>query len=97
YVYKIRLTQELKPTDHLVLGNQAVDAAFCKKIVLSDEIHFHLNEYGNKQNCRIWVAKYSHVIEKKLMHLNRVILWCGLWAGDVIGWYFFESVNAIVA
>jgi hypothetical protein len=59
--YKVQLTQELKPADHLqrrafsnwVLEMQATDDDFCNKIILSDEAHFYLNGYVNKQNCRI--------------------------------------------
>ena len=28
-----------------------------KKTIFSDEAHFDLGGYINKQNCRIWVAK----------------------------------------
>ena len=62
HAYKLQLTQELKPTDHLkrrefvnwMLGNQKVDGNFSKKIIFSDEAQFQLNGYVNKQNCRIW-------------------------------------------
>lgn len=54
----MQLTQELKLADHTkrrefvnwVLTNQRpVD--FVKKIIFSDEAHFHLSGYVNKQNC----------------------------------------------
>jgi len=49
--YKIQLTQELQPTDHVqcrefvnwVLENQKVDGNFSKKIIFSDEAHFQLD------------------------------------------------------
>ena len=61
HAYKIQLTQELKPADHRqrrdiadwVLDNHQVDGDFAKKIIFSDEAHFQLNGYVNKQNCRI--------------------------------------------
>ena len=51
HAYKIELTQELKPTDHVqrrefvnfVLENQKVNGNFSKKIVFSDEAHFQLD------------------------------------------------------
>lgn len=97
--YKIQLTQELKETDHQkrrtfvnwVLENTEVDADFCKKIVLSDEAHFHLNGFVNRQNCRIWGSENPHVIQEKPMHPQKCTIWCALWAGGIIGPYFFED------
>lgn len=62
HAYKVQLIQELKPADHeqcctfanWELEMQAND--FFKKIILSDEAHFHLNGYDNKQNF-IWDPK----------------------------------------
>ena len=37
------------------LRSTTEDADFGKKkIIFSDEAHFDLGGYGNKQNCRIW-------------------------------------------
>jgi hypothetical protein len=62
-----------------------------KKIIFSDEAHFHLNGYVNKQNCRIWGAENPRVIQERPMHPQRVTVWCGFWAGGVIGPHFFEN------
>ncbi|QQP39795.1 Putative DD41D transposase [Caligus rogercresseyi] len=78
--YKIQLLQELKPNDlpqRLMFGEWALEQLdenplFYRKIVFSDEAHFWLNGYVNKQNCRIWI-------------------WCGLWAGGIIGPFFFKD------
>lgn len=85
----MQLTQELEPADHTkqrefvnwVLTNQRPDD-FVKKIIFSDEAHFHLNEYVNKQNCRIWGNKNPRAIMENEMHPQRVTVWCGFWAGD---------------
>jgi len=98
-VYKIQLTQELKPTDHVqhrefvnwVLENQKVDGNFSKKIIFSDEAHFQLDGCVNTQNCRIWGAENPRVIHGKLLHVQRATVWCGFWAGRVIGPYFFKN------
>ena len=45
HAFKIKLTQELKPLDHL-----------------SDEAHFWLNGFVNKQNLRYWSAKNLNVL-----------------------------------
>lgn len=99
--YKIQLTQELKPADHRqrrifvdwVLQNKAVNNDFSKRIIFSDEAHFHLDGYVNRQNCRIWGHENPREIHEKAMHPQRVTVWCGLWAGGVIGPYFFEDEN----
>ena len=31
-----------------------------KKIIFSDEVHFDLGGYVNKQNCHIWGAQNTH-------------------------------------
>lgn len=97
--FKIQLTQELKPNDHLkrrvfvdwVLENQQVDGDFVKKIIFSDEAHFHVDGYVNKQNCRIWGMENPRVVQEQPMHAQRVTVWCGFWTGGVIGPYFFEN------
>ena len=58
YAFKIKLTQELKPLDHLKRRNFSNWALtkleeteeFHRKIILSDEAHFWLNGFVNKQN-----------------------------------------------
>ena len=64
---------------------------FTKKIIFSDEAHFHLSGFVNKQNCRIWANENPRVIVEKPMYPERVTVWCGLWAGGVIGPYFFKN------
>lgn len=97
--YKIQFTQELKMLDHQkrldfvdwVLRRQQEDDGFARKVIFSDEAHFHLNGYVNKQNCRIWGSENPHSFHEREMHPQRVTVWCGFWAGGVIGPYFFEN------
>ena len=99
HVYKIQLTQELKPTDHVhhrefvnwLLENQKVDRNFLKKVIFSDEAHFQLDGCVNTQNCWIWGARNHRVIHEKALHAQRATVWCGFWAGGVFGPYFFEN------
>jgi hypothetical protein len=74
-----------------VLENQKVDSNFSKKINFSHEARFQLDGYVNTQNCRIWVAENPRVIHEKPLHAQRATVWCGFWAGGVIGPYFFEN------
>ena len=54
--------QQLKSADHSqrrryvewVLEQQAMDDNFSNTIFFTDEAHFTLGGYINKQNCRIW-------------------------------------------
>ncbi|XP_061380157.1 uncharacterized protein LOC133319497 [Danaus plexippus] len=101
--YKIQLTQELKVNDHRqrrvfadwALEQLEVDADFGKKIIFSDEAHFWMNGYVNKQNCRIWDETNPHEVHQVAMHPQKVTVWCGFWAGGVIGPYFFENDNGV--
>ncbi|GFV86792.1 hypothetical protein TNCV_3965221 [Trichonephila clavipes] len=43
----------------------AVVTDFHKRILLSDEAHFWLNGYVNKQNCRIWREANPQVYVEK--------------------------------
>ena len=99
--YKVQLMQQLKPTDHSqrrryvewVLEQQAVDGNFSNKIFFSDEAHFTLGGYVNKQNCRIWGSENPQVIEERPLHPEKITVWCALWSKGVIGPYFFENGN----
>ena len=62
---------------------------FHQKIIIRDEAHFYFGGYVNKQNCRIWGSENSKIINEKLLYLQRVTVWCGFWAGGIIGPYFF--------
>ena len=59
--------------------------------MMSDESHFHLGGYVNKQNCRIWGSKNPKMIIEKRFYPQRITVWCGFWAGRIIAPYFFEN------
>ena len=62
-----------------------------KKIIFSDEAHFDLGGYVNKQNCRIWGTENPHAYIEKPTYPRRVTIWCGFWARGIIGPFFFEN------
>ncbi|GFU55029.1 uncharacterized protein TNCV_425381 [Trichonephila clavipes] len=77
----------------------AVVPDFNKRILLSDEAFFWLNGYVNKQNCRIWSEANPQVYVETPLHPEKLTVWCALWAGGIIGPYFFkndEGHNVIV-
>ena len=65
------------------------DADFGKKKKKSDEAHFDLGGFVNKQNCRIWGTENLHAYIEKPTHPKRV--GCGFWSRGIIGPYFFEN------
>ncbi|GFV52001.1 putative transposable element [Trichonephila clavipes] len=67
---------------------------FHKRILFSDEAHFWLNGYFNKQNCRIWSEANPQVYVETPLHPEKLTVWCALWAGGIIGPYFFKSMKA---
>ncbi|GFX37528.1 uncharacterized protein TNCV_4899581 [Trichonephila clavipes] len=69
----------------------AVVPDFHKRILFSDEAHFWLNDYVNKQNCRIWSEANPQVYVETPLHPEKLTVWCALWAGGIIGPYFFKN------
>ncbi|GFY34931.1 hypothetical protein TNCV_155041 [Trichonephila clavipes] len=52
--------------------------------VQSDEAHFWLNGYVNKQNCRIWSEANPQVYVETPLHPEKLTVWCALWAGGIL-------------
>ncbi|GFS90624.1 DUF4817 domain-containing protein [Trichonephila clavipes] len=69
----------------------AVVPDFHKRILFSDEALFLLNGYVNKQNCRIWSEANPQVYVETPLHPEKLTVWCALWAGGIIGPYFFKN------
>ncbi|GFU64251.1 DUF4817 domain-containing protein [Trichonephila clavipes] len=62
-----------------------------REIMGIDEAHFWLNGYVNKQNCRIWSEANPQVYVETPLHPEKLTVWCALWAGGIIGPYFFKN------
>ncbi|GFS90920.1 hypothetical protein TNCV_3027661 [Trichonephila clavipes] len=62
----------------------AVVPYFHKRILFSDEAHFWLNGYVNKQNCRIWSEANPQVYVETPLHPEKLTVWCALWAGGIL-------------
>ncbi|GFU66354.1 transposable element Tc3 transposase [Trichonephila clavipes] len=69
----------------------AVGPDFRKRILFSDEAHFWLNGYVNKQKCRIWSEANPQVYVETPLHPEKLTVWCALWAGGIIDPYFFKN------
>ncbi|GFX16243.1 putative transposase [Trichonephila clavipes] len=55
-----------------------------RRILFSDEAHFWLNGYINKQNCRIWSEANPQVYVETPLHPEKLTVWCALWAGEIL-------------
>jgi transposase len=103
--YKVQLTQKLEITDHqkrLDLARtflQLSDAhdGFISHLFMSDEAHFHLSGYVNKQNCRYWSAENPRILHELPLHPQKVTVWCGMTSERIIGPYFFQNQNGETA
>ncbi|GFW28879.1 DUF4817 domain-containing protein [Trichonephila clavipes] len=62
----------------------AVVPDFHTRILFSDEAHFWLNGYVNKQNCRIWSEAIPQVHVETPLHPEKLTVWCALWAGGIL-------------
>ncbi|GFV67011.1 hypothetical protein TNCV_356971 [Trichonephila clavipes] len=51
---------------------------------ISDEAHFWLNGYVNKQNCRIWSEANPQVYVETPLHPEKLTVWCALWVGGIL-------------
>ncbi|GFU95857.1 uncharacterized protein TNCV_4857811 [Trichonephila clavipes] len=56
-----------------------------------DEASFWLNGHVNKQNSRIWSEANPQVYVETPLHPEKLTVWCALWAGGIIGPYFFKN------
>ncbi|GFX72193.1 hypothetical protein TNCV_1954691 [Trichonephila clavipes] len=59
----------------------AVVPDFHKRILFSDEAHFWLNGYVNKQNCRNWSEANPQVYVETPLHPEKLT---ALWAGGIL-------------
>ena len=57
----------------------------------TDEAHFDLGGYVNKQNCRNYGTENLHAYIGKPKHPTRVTFWWGFWSRGLIGPFFFEN------
>ncbi|GFX03099.1 hypothetical protein TNCV_4288821 [Trichonephila clavipes] len=62
----------------------AVVPDFHKLILFSDEAHFWLNGYVNKQNGRIWSEANPQVYVETPLHPEKMTVWFALWAGGIL-------------
>ncbi|GFX85459.1 uncharacterized protein TNCV_3716311 [Trichonephila clavipes] len=69
----------------------ALLSSVCNLAGCSASWHFWLNGYVNKQNCRIWSEVNPQVYVETPLHPEKLTVWWALWAGGIIGPYFFKN------
>lgn len=99
--FKMQVVQQLLPRDL----NQRME--FCTKFlemieaqpqflshfIMSDEAHFHLSGYVNKQNFRYWAQENPRLLHQHPLHSEKVTVWCGVSSFGIFGPYFFQDDN----
>ena len=59
-------------------------------VMMSDEAHFHLNGFVDKQNCRFWEAENPRELHQRPLHSSKVTMWCGVSKIGIVGPYFLK-------
>lgn len=97
--YKIQIVQALHPQDHrnrLHFCQQMLhlieeDGETVHNLWMSDEAHFHLSGYVNKQNFRYWSQNNPQHLHEKPLHSEKVTVWCAISSMGIIGPFFFTN------
>ncbi|GFS48008.1 hypothetical protein TNCV_3599521 [Trichonephila clavipes] len=75
----------------------AIVPDFHKRILFSDKVHFWLNGYVNKQNCRIWSEANPQVYVETPLHPEKLTVWCALWAEDGTLDHLEDNIRRLIA
>lgn len=97
--YKIQMVQALKETDFVSRSRFSLefldlineDEDIVNRLWMSDEAHFHLSGYVNKQNFRFWSDVNPRELHQQPLHSKKVTVWCAMSSLGIIGPYFFED------
>ena len=54
-------------------------------IWFSDEAHFYLDVYVNKQNWRFWGSENPYLVVERSLQSTRITVWVALSSQDIIG------------
>jgi len=84
YVNRVNFCQTFLP---LINENQEL----VNNLLMSDEAHFHLFGFLNKQNFRYWSATNPTKLHDRPLHSSKVTVRCAISSFGIIGPYFFED------
>lgn len=99
YPYKIQIFQQLCAWDierRLTFGRRMLrwiqsGKLDPKMIWFSDEAHFWLTGYVNKQNHRFWATENPRIFQTTSMKPERLSVFCAISRSGIIGPFFFEE------
>ena len=60
-------------------------------IWFTDESHFYVNGFVNKQNWRFWGSENPHLCEAKALYSPKVTVWAAISSKGIIGPFFFRE------
>jgi hypothetical protein len=99
FPYKIQVTHALHERDYvnrvnfcqtsLRLINQ--NQELVNNLLMSDEAHFHLSGFGNKQNYHYWSATNPTKLHERPLNSSKVTVWCTISSFGIVGPYLFED------
>ena len=72
------------------------DDGVTNTVLMTDEAHFHLSGYVNKQNYGYWAPENPQELHQLPLHSERFTVRCGIASFGVLGPYFFEHNEGAV-
>ena len=103
-LYEIAIVQELSDRDtanRRISSEQLLemlnDDGVINTVLMTDEAHFHLSGYVNKQNFRYWAHENPQQLHQRPLRSKRLNVWCGIASFRVLGPYFFEDNEGAAA
>lgn len=102
--YKLQIIHQLKEDDYI--KRQTYARVFFERfstptrmfnIFFSDEAHFHLGGYVNKQNMQYWSASNPNEVHQKPLHSPKTTVWCAISGNGIIGPDFFNKGETVTA
>lgn len=99
YPYKIQVFQEITDYDmqmRLKFADTMISRILSRsirtnKIWFSDEAHFWLSGYVNKQNYRFWAKENPRIFETTCMEPQRISVWCAICEEGIFGPVFIDQ------
>jgi hypothetical protein len=62
-------------------------------LLMTDEAHFHLSGFVNKQNMRYRSPVNPKELQEMQLLSPKVTVWCGVGTFGIVGPHFFENYN----